>query len=165
MMTECYEPLNEQAEMLFTALGMNTRVLLQHSLIEINEAKQSYVTIENKSELDPIIDGFPPHFYKNTLRSAITSNTTRNTVKIAEIETEEIVICSEYSQEQALRMYMNKQYRELLEGIRTPRFKKFINSHIDYRQIIDFVVRMVENLSVDLDIKATISECIVKLKN
>lgn len=152
--------------MLLAALGLNpTRVLLQQSLIEINEVKLSYVKIENRSELDKIVEGFPPHFFKSALKLAITPNTTRNTVKIAEIETEEIVICSEYSQEQALRMYMNKQYGELLEGIRTPRFKKFINSHIDYRQIIDFVVRMVENLSVDLDIKATISECIVKLKN
>lgn len=61
-------------------------------------------------------------------------------------------------------MYMNKQYSELLDGVRTPRFKKFVHKHIDVEKLITFVVEMVSRLSCESDMKASISECLVDLK-
>jgi len=58
---------------------------------------------------------------------------------------------------------MNKQYSVLLDEVRTPMFKKFVHKYIEFNKIISFLVDVVSKLSPMVTMKASISECLVKL--
>jgi hypothetical protein len=62
-----------------------------------------------------------------------------------------------------LRLYLNKQYSELLEEVRTPKFKKFVHKYIDSDKIVLFIVDMIRRLSPEISIQASIEECLLKL--
>lgn len=104
-------------------------------------------------------DAFPSYFRKSQLKNEISPNSSKDSTKIGESETEKITICSEYKNEGVLRMYMNREHRELIEGIRFSHFKKFVHKHINYPQIIRFIVELVRGLSNAVEEKTSVSEC------
>lgn len=62
-----------------------------------------------------------------------------------------------------LKHYMNKQYSELVDGIKTPAFKKFIHKYIQYDNIIKFIVDTVESLPETISIENSVEFCIINL--
>lgn len=106
-----------------------------------------------------MVDAFPCYFKKEAIKKSIVSSSSKESTKVGVSITEKIRICKEYRGEEVLGMYMNKEHRELIEGIRNSKFKTFVHQHVEMSRIIDFVVNMITGLSNAIEIKASVSEC------
>lgn len=164
VLKECYDPLNEQVQISFERMGLIVDSNLEKQSICPKFKEQSPIRIAAYSEVSDIIDSFPPFLNKTVVKNHLTQNNGRDHILIAELDTEKITVNKEYNKEQVLQWYVNKQHSDLIDGVRTPRFKKFVHKHIDFEKIVKFVVDMIGQLPCEIDMKASISQCLVELK-
>ena len=147
---------------MFEAIGLITEVMLEEELIDVKQRKP--VPVSKIEDLKSTVDAFPCYFKKYSIKNNIIVNPSKDSIIIGESDTEKIAICEKYKNEGALLLYMNKEYRELVEGIRFSHLKKFVHNHIDFQKIIRLVVDMVAGLSNAVDMKTSISNCLRMLK-